>query len=431
MQADPLPINLLSSVWTHLTKVQPVRGEGIYLFDAAGNRYTDFTSGIGVVSTGHCHPEVVRAIREQAGNLIFGQMNCVIPEVTVRLSDKLNAITPEGIDRFFFANSGTEATEAAVKLAKSATERQHVIVFQGGFHGRTHLAMAMTTSKTAYRYKYQPLPAGIFVAPFPYSYYYGWDEETTVDFCIKQLDLLLHGQTAPDETAAIIIEPVLGEGGYVPAPASFLRHLRRICDQHEILLILDEVQSGFGRTGKMFCFQHADVLPDIIVMAKGLGSGLPISAVASSETVMNKWSPGTHGGTYGGGSAIPIAAASATIDVILREHLVENAAERGVQLTTGLWALQKRFSLMGDVRGPGIMVGVEFTTADGQPDAVSAELVQRACLQKNLLLLMCGTYRNVIRWIPPLVVSEQQIDEALAIFEKSLAGVFSNAKAGV
>lgn len=431
MQAESLSINLLSSVWTHLTKIQPVRGEGIYLFDAGGNRYMDFTSGIGVVSTGHCHPAVVRAVQEQAGKLIFGQMNCVIPEVTIRLANKLNAITPEGIDRFFFANSGTEATEAAVKLAKAATGRQHVIVFQGGFHGRTHLAMAMTTSKTAYRYKYQPLPAGIFVAPFPYSYYYGWDEETTVDFCIKQLDLLFHGQTAPDETAAIIIEPVLGEGGYVPAPASFLRHLRKVCDQHGIMLILDEVQSGFGRTGKMFCFQHAAVTPDIIVMAKGLGSGLPISAVASRETVMNKWSPGIHGGTYGGGSAIPIAAASATIDIILEERLVDNAALRGVQLTNGLRALQNRFPSMGDVRGPGIMVGVEFTTSDGKPDAASAELVQRACLQKNLLLLMCGTYRNVIRWIPPLVVSEQQIEEGLAIFEESLAGVFNKARAGV
>lgn len=431
MQAESLSINLLSSVWTHFTKIQPVRGQGIYLFDAGGNRYMDFTSGIGVVSTGHCHPAVVRAVQEQAGKLIFGQMNCVIPEVTIRLADKLNAITPDGIDRFFFANSGAEATEAAVKLAKAATGRQHVIVFQGGFHGRTHLAMAMTTSKTAYRYKYQPLPAGVFVAPFPYSYYYGWDEETTVDFCIKQLDLLLHGQTAPDETAAIIIEPVLGEGGYVPAPASFLRHLRKVCDEHGILLILDEVQSGFGRTGKMFCFQHAAVTPDIIVMAKGLGSGLPISAVASSDTVMKKWSPGTHGGTYGGGSAIPIAAASATIDVILEERLVDNAAARGIQLTNGLRALQKQFPSIGDVRGPGIMVGVEFTTSDGKPDAARAELVQRACLQKNLLLLMCGTYRNVIRWIPPLVVSEQQIEEGLAIFEDSLTGVFSKVRVGI
>jgi 4-aminobutyrate aminotransferase len=401
--------------------MQPVRGEGVYLFDAADNRYMDFTSGIGVTSTGHCHPRVVRAIQEQAAQLIFGQMNCVIPEATVRLSEKLNTITPPTIDRFFFANSGSEATEASVKLAKAATGRRHVIVFQGSFHGRTHLAMAMTTSKTAYRHNYQPLPSGVFVAPFPYAYYYGWDEETTVNFCIKQLDLLLHGQTAPDETAAIIIEPVLGEGGYVPAPAAFLRHLRTVCDQHGIMLILDEVQSGFGRTGKLFCFERADVRPDIIVMAKGLGSGLPISAIASSEAVMQKWSAGTHGGTYGGGSAIPVAAASATIDVIMEEHLVENAAAMGVQLTRGLQALQKRFPVIGDVRGPGLMVGVEFTTPDGKPDAVTAGEVQQACLQGKLLLLMCGTYKNVIRWIPPLIVSETQIADALVIFEKALS----------
>jgi 4-aminobutyrate aminotransferase-like enzyme len=214
---------------------------------------------------------------------------------------------------------------------------------------------------------------------------------------------------------------VLGEGGYVPAPASFLRHLRKICDQHGIMLIMDEVQSGFGRTGKMFCFEHADIMPDIIVMAKGLGSGLPISAVASSEAVMSKWLPGTHGGTYGGGSAIPIAAALATIDVILSEGLVENAASRGTQLTLGLQLLQKSYPIIGDVRGPGLMVGVEFTTPAGKPDPVTAGLVHRSCLQKNLLLLMCGTYKNVIRWIPPLVVTESQVREALDIFESGLA----------
>ena len=426
MQQESLPTTLLSPVWTHLTTVQPVRGEGIYLFDAANNRYVDFTSGIGATSTGHCHPRVVRAIQEQAGQLIFGQMNCVIPEVTVRLSEKLDAITPASINCFFIANSGSEAIEASVKVARSATGRRNVIVFQGSFHGRTHLAMAMTTSKTTYRHNYQPLPSGVFVAPFPSVYYYGWDEETTVNFCIKQLDLLLHGQTAPDETAAIIIEPVLGEGGYVPAPAAFLRHLRKVCDQHGIMLILDEVQSGFGRTGKIFCFEHAGIVPDIIVMAKGLASGLPISVVASSDTVMRKWPPGTHGGTYGGGSAIPIAAASATIDTILGEGLVDNAAARGIQLTSGLQSLQKNFPVMGDVRGPGLMVGVEFTDAEGRPDAANAELVQQACLQRKLLLLMCGTYKNVIRWIPPLIVTEAQIAEALAIFEEALTQTVSH-----
>lgn len=411
---------LLAPVWTHLTQLQPVRGEGIYLYDEEGHRYTDFTSGIGVINTGHCHPRVVKAIQEQASQLLFGQMNCVIPPTSVRLAEKLNAITPPSIDRFFFANSGAEATEACVKLAKAATGRQHVIVFQGSFHGRTHLAMAMTTSKTIYRHKYQPLPSGIFVAPFPYSYYYGWDEATTTEFCLKQLDLILHGQTAPDETAAIIIEPILGEGGYVPAPAPFLRTLREICDQHGILLIIDEVQSGFGRTGKFFCYEHAEVLPDILVMAKGLGSGLPISGIAASASLMDRWTPGTHGGTYGGGSAIAGAAACATIDVLLEEGLVENAAARGQQLMQGLRQLQAQHPVMGDVRGKGLMVAVEFTHPDGRPAPEIAGEVLQYCLQQRLLLLTCGTYKNVLRWIPPLVVSEAQVEEALGVFGAGL-----------
>ncbi|MCB0135159.1 MAG: aminotransferase class III-fold pyridoxal phosphate-dependent enzyme, partial [Caldilineaceae bacterium] len=235
-------IDLLAPVWTHMTQVQPARAEGIYLYDAAGARYTDFTSGIGVTNTGHCHPRIVKAIQDQAANLIFGQMNIVIPPTALALAERLNEVTPAAIDQFFFSNSGAEAVEASVKLARMATQRKNVIVMQGSFHGRTHQAMAMTTSKYIYRYNYQPLPGAIFVAPFPYSYYYGWSDEETTAFCLRQLDQLLHSQSAPDETAAIIIEPVLGEGGYVPAPAGYLQALRALCDEHGILLIADEVQ---------------------------------------------------------------------------------------------------------------------------------------------------------------------------------------------
>ncbi|MDA0244134.1 MAG: aminotransferase class III-fold pyridoxal phosphate-dependent enzyme [Chloroflexi bacterium] len=413
----------LAPVWTHLTHIQPARAEGIYLYEADGTRHTDFTSGIGVTNTGHCHPRVVQAIQAQAGNLIFGQMNIVVPPTAVALAEKLNAVTPPNIDQFFFANSGAEAVEAAVKLSRMATGRRNIIVFQGSFHGRTHQAMAMTTSKYIYRHNYQPLPGGIFVAPFPYSYYYGWDDEQTTEFCLKQLDLLLHSQTAPSDTAAIVIEPILGEGGYVPAPASFLQALRRICDEHGILLVLDEVQSGFGRTGKFFAFEHANIEPDIIIMAKGLGSGMPISAIGSRTNVMARWQPGTHGGTYGGGNALATAAASATIDVLLDEHLVENAAERGDQLQSGLRELQAEYPVIGDVRGKGLMVGIEFTKPDGQPDAATASAVANACLKRNLLLLTCGSYGNVMRWIPPLVVTAEQIDEALATFNEALASV--------
>jgi 4-aminobutyrate aminotransferase len=417
--------DLLSGVWTHLTTTQIVRGKGIYLYDRQENRYIDFTSGIGVVNTGHCHPRVVKAVQEQSAKLIFGQMNCVIPEASIQLSKSLNDVTPDHIDRFFFSNSGAEATEACVKLAKTATGRSNIIVFQGSFHGRTHLAMGMTTSKTVYRHKYQPLPSGIFVAPFPYSYQYGWDEEQTVQFCKKQLDILLRGQTAPDETAAIIIEPVLGEGGYVPAPTSFLKHLREVCDEHGILLVMDEVQSGFGRTGSFFCFEKSGIRPDIIVMAKGLGSGLPISAVASSREIMDRWTPGTHGGTYGGGSAVAARAAAETIDIIRDEGLIENAKMRGNQLVNGLKLLQKKYPVIGDIRGHGLMIGTEFTDPNGNPDPDSTKQVAAGCLKRNLLMLTCGTYGNVIRWIPPLIVTEDQIQESLRIFEEALNDVYN------
>jgi len=410
---------LLSPVWTHLTQIQPVRAEGIYLYDTQSTRYTDFTSGIGVTNTGHCHPRVVEAVQDQAGKLIFGQMNIVIPPTTVALAEALKGVTPPSIDRFFFSNSGAEAVEASVKLARHATGKRNIIVFQGSFHGRTAQTMAMTTSKYIYRHNYQPLPAGVFVAPFPYSYFYGWDEETTTEFCMRQLDLLVHGQTKPEEIAAAIIEPVIGEGGYVPAPAGFMQELRKFCTDNDILLVVDEVQSGFGRTGKFFAFEHAGIEPDIIVMAKGLGSGLPISGIAASAGLMEKWVPGSHGGTYGGGSAIASAAALATLGVIQDENLVQNAAARGEQLLKALKALQAKHPVMGDVRGLGLMVGVEFTR-DGRPDKETAKAVQKGCLEEKLLLLTCGTYENVIRWIPPLVVTPAQVDEAVDTFAKAL-----------
>jgi 4-aminobutyrate aminotransferase len=412
-------MKLLSPVWTHLTDIQPDYAQGLYIYDSDGNRYIDFTCGIGVTNTGHCHPQVVQAVKDQAEKLIFGQMNIVIPPVSVALAEALNNVTPPAIDTFFFSNSGAEAVEASVKLARHATGKRNIIVFQGSFHGRTAQTMAMTTSKYIYRHDYQPLPAGIFVAPYPYSYYYGWDEEQTTQFCMSQLDFLIRGQTTPDETAAVVIEPVLGEGGYVPAPAGFLHALRAFCTQNGILLIADEVQSGFGRTGKFFAFEHAGIEPDIIVMAKGLGSGLPISAIGSRRELMEKWKPGTHGGTYGGGSAVAAAAALATVQVLQEEKLVDNSAGRGEQLLSGLRELQTKFPVIGDVRGVGLMAATEFTT-NGKPDKNVTKAVQKACLARNLLLLTCGTYENVIRWIPPLIVNEEQIGEALEIFAQAL-----------
>ena len=417
--------HLLSNVWTHLSTAQIVRGKGIYLYDNKGNEYIDFTSGIGVVNTGHCHPRIVEAVKEQSEQLIFGQINCVLPNAAVQLASKLNEITPNHINRFFFSNSGAEATEACVKLAKSATGRSNVIVFQGSFHGRTHLTMGMTTSKTVYRQKYQPLPAGIFVAPFPYTYHYQWSEKQTVEFCKKQLDVVLRGQTAPDETAAIIIEPILGEGGYVPAPKSFLQHLKKICNEHGILLVMDEVQSGFGRTGSFFCFEQSDIEPDIIVMAKGLGSGLPISAIASSKEIMDRWAPGTHGGTYGGGSAIAARAACETIDIIRDEKLIKNARIRGEQLRNRLKKIRSNSPVIGDVRGKGLMTAIEFVDKNENPDPVVAKNIVTKCVENRLLMLSCGTYGNVIRWIPPLIITEEELEMGIAIFECSLNAVLN------
>ncbi|HEY1407556.1 MAG TPA: aminotransferase class III-fold pyridoxal phosphate-dependent enzyme [Promineifilum sp.] len=416
----PDSASLLSPVWSHLSQIVVERGEGCYLYDGNGTRYLDFTSGIGVTNTGHSHPRVVRAIQEQAAKLLHGQINIVYSAAVVELAEALRQIMPSHLDSYFFSNSGAEAIEGAIKLARQTSKRQNVIVFQGSFHGRTSLAMAMTTSKTIYRVGYQPLPGGIFVAPFPYAYYYGWDEGSTVDYCLAELNHLLKTQTAPEETAAMIVEPVLGEGGYVPAPQGFLQGLREICDANGILLIVDEVQTGFGRTGRFFAFEDAGIKPDIVVMAKGLGSGMPISAIAAPQALMSRWQTGSHGGTYGG-NPVAAAAAVATIHTLRDEGLIENAQARGEQLTNGLRDLQAEFPVLGDVRGPGLMIGVEFGRSGREPLPDLAKAVQQACLDRQLLLLTCGAYGNTVRWIPPLVAGEEQIADALSIFGDSVA----------
>ena len=416
----PDSASLLSPVWSHLSQIVVERGEGCYLYDGNGTRYLDFTSGIGVTYTGHSHPRVVRAIQEQAAKLLHGQINIVYSAAVVELAEALRQIMPSHLDSYFFSNSGAEAIEGAIKLARQTSKRQNVIVFQGSFHGRTSLAMAMTTSKTIYRVGYQPLPGGIFVAPFPYAYYYGWDEGSTVDYCLAELNHLLKTQTAPEETAAMIVEPVLGEGGYVPAPPRFLQGLREICDANGILLIVDEVQTGFGRTGRFFAFEDAGIKPDIVVMAKGLGSGMPISAIAAPQALMSRWQTGSHGGTYGG-NPVAAAAAVATIHTLRDEGLIENAQARGEQLTNGLRDLQAEFPVLGDVRGPGLMIGVEFGRSGREPLPDLAKAVQQACLDRQLLLLTCGAYGNTVRWIPPLVAGEEQIADALSIFGDSVA----------
>ena len=408
----------ISPVWSRITNIVGEHGEGAYIYDVDGNQYLDFTCGIGVTNTGHCHPEVVKAAQEQVGKMIHAQVNIIYHQPLLRLADALREVMPAGLDTFFFSNSGAEAVEGAVKLARHATGRPNVVVFQGSFHGRTNQTMAMTTSKTVYRQHYQPLAAGVFVAPYPYWYRYGWDPEETSQWCLRELGHLLASQTAPSETAAIVVEPVLGEGGYVVPPPSFLPGLREICQEHGILLVADEVQSGFGRTGKFFAIEHFDVVPDILIMAKGLASGFPLSGVAAPRALMDKWLVGTHGGTYGG-NAVACAAAEATVRVI-RDGLVDNAAHMGALLMAGLRDVQSRYPVLGDVRGLGLMVGCEFTEEDGAPATGLVKEVIARCLEQKLILLNCGTYSNVVRWIPPLVVTREQIQASLQLFESAL-----------
>jgi len=409
----------MSPVWTRIFPIEADRAEGSYIYGVDGRKYLDFTCGIGVTNTGHCHPKVVEAIREQAGLFLHAQANIVIHKPMLHLIEELRTIVHPSIDGFFFSNSGAEAVEGAVKLARAATGKPNIIVFSGSFHGRTSGTMALTTSKTIYRSGYQPLPAGVFVAPFPYAFRLGMDDEKASQSCLSALEELLLTQTSPAETAAFLIEPVLGEGGYVPPPVSFLRGLRDIADRNGILLIFDEVQSGFGRTGKWFAQEHYGVVPDIMTVAKGIASGLPLSGVFSRLDLMKKWSTGSHGGTYGG-NAVACAAGVATIRAMREEKMLENATLRGIQLTTGLRKLQEDYPQIGDVRGLGLMIGTEFVDKKGKPDKAQAKAVVHEAEECGLLLLTCGTYDNTVRWIPPLIVTEKQTSEAVSIFTDSL-----------
>lgn len=412
----------LADVWFQVTDLPVVSGSGCTVTTADGTEYLDFTGGIAVTSTGHCHPHVVEAIREQAGKFIHAQVNCYRHPLLEQLGARLADIAPGAIDTFFFANSGAEATEAAVKLAKHATGRPNVIVFSGSFHGRTHLTMAMTTSKHGYRAGHAPLPSGVFVAPFPHPWAEGRSEEESVERGLQAVHHLLLAQTAPGETAAMVIEPVLGEGGYVPAPPAFLRGLYDICSEHGILFVADEVKSGFLRAGTMFAIEQADVVPDVMIMAKGIASGFPISAIGAPAEVMARWPKGSHGGTYGG-NPIGCAAALATIDVLTEPGFVDAVNARGEQLRVGLRGIVSELDLPAEVRGPGLMVGLEVgDPSHGVHDSARVgQVVAHARDDGRLLLMNAGTYGNVVRFMPPLVVSEAEIDRALDVMRAAFA----------
>ena len=405
----------LSPLLKQATPVVVERGEGVYLYDEAGRRFLDFTAGIGVTSTGHCHPRVVAAAQEQVGKLIHGQYTTVMHRPLLTLAERLGEVLPEGLDSVFFSNSGSEAVEAALRLARHATGRPNVVVFHGSFHGRTVAAASMTTSGTKFRAGFAPLMGGVVVSPFPTAHRYGWDEATATEFALRELDYVLATMSAPAETAAFLVEPVLGEGGYVPASSAFMAGLRERADRHGILLVLDEVQTGWGRTGRFWGHQHFGVTPDVLITAKGLASGFPLSAIAASEELMGKAWPGSQGGTYGG-NAVACAAALATLDVITEERLVDNARDVGAALASGLAKIAADHPIISDVRGLGLMLASEFTTPEGEPDPAAAVRAQQESVRNGLLLLTCGPFGNVVRMIPPLVVTEPQVDDALAIW---------------
>jgi 4-aminobutyrate aminotransferase len=426
----PLPLpdpSVVPQVWSRITNLVVERGEGSWLIARDGERYLDYSSGIGVVNTGHAHPRVVAAVQAQAAKLLHGQQNIVYHEPGLRLYERLAGLLPGGPWGAFLSNSGAEAVEAAVKLARVATGRPVVVAFRGGFHGRTAQAMALTTAKDVYRAAFEPLPGSVYHTPFPYCYRFVGGAHAPDAGCAcdweAQLDLLFHQLIYPEQVAAIIVEPVLGEGGYVVPPPGFLPRLREITRQHGILLVADEVQTGFGRTGELFAVRHWDVEPDILVMAKGIASGLPLSGLIARRELLAAWKPGTHGGTYGG-NVVACAAANATLDVIEDEGLVANARERGTQFLTGLRELATRHPSVGDVRGLGLMLALEFVKpGEGDGRVANPELTKRVLAEafdRRLIVLSAGSYGNVVRIIPPLVTTADEVTHALVVLGEAL-----------
>jgi 4-aminobutyrate aminotransferase len=423
----PLPDpSVVPAVWSRITNLTVDRGEGSWLVTTDGARYLDYTSGIGVTNTGHAHPRVVAAIQAQAAKLLHGQQNIVYHEPGLRLYERLAGLLPGGPWQAFLANSGAEAVEGAVKVARAATGRPAIIAFRYAFHGRTGQAMALTAAKDVYRGAFEPLPGSVYHADYPYCYRAAGGahdpSECTCDW-EERLDLLFHQLVYPDKVAAIIVEPVIGEGGYIVPPPGFLPRLRGITRQHGILLVADEIQTGFGRTGELFAVRHWDVEPDIVVVAKGIASGLPLSGILARPELLAALKPGSHGGTYGG-NVVACAAALATLDVIEEEGLLANARERGAQFLAGLRRLAASHQSIGDVRGLGLMLAIELVKpgeGDGRvPDPDLTKRIQAAAFERRLLLLTAGTYVNVIRIIPPLVTTPEEVDLALAILEESL-----------
>ena len=399
------------------------KGRGAVVEDVDGNVFLDCTAGIAVASTGHSHPDVVTAITEQAQKFLHMSGTDFYYELQARLGEEMSEIAPmSGPHRSFFSNSGTEANEAALKLAKFYTQRHNVIAFFGAFHGRSMGSLSLTASKVRQRQGFGPLVPGVYHAPYPDVYRSGLSPDATVDRCIDFIEqqLFVH-LVSPDEVAAIVVEPIQGEGGYIVPPDSFLSRLRAIATQHGIQLIADEVQSGMGRTGKWFAIEHARVAPDIVTVAKGIASGLPLGVTTAPSILMGAWPPGSHASTFGG-NPVSCAAAIATMKLI-RESLMKNAEVVGSHLIDGVRALMEKHPLIGDVRGRGLMVGVELVRDRTTKERATSErdTLVKACFTRGLLVLGAG--RNAIRLSPPLVLTKQQADIALGILDEALTAI--------
>lgn len=399
-----------------------VKEEGCYYFGADGKKYLDFTSGIAVTNTGHRHPKIVQSIKDAADQLVHGPSGVIMYESILQLSKNLGEVLPGDLDCFFFANSGTEAIEGALKLAKFVTERPYVVSFTGCFHGRSLGALSVTTSKSKYRKFLQPSHLSYQI---PYadakSCPEGMDPEV---YCVEQLEKdfkrLFKHQVTPEEVACVILEPVLGEGGYIIPPKSWVKRIREICDEHGILLIFDEVQTGFGRTGEWFASQYFGVTPDIMAIAKGIASGLPLSATVASKELMKKWPIGMHGTTFGG-NPIACSVALTTLEIFHEENLVENSKVVGGYATKKLNELKAKYAIISDVRSVGLMIGIEISNLEtGEPDGQAVMKILDYALEEGVLFYLCGNVGEVIRMIPPLTVTKEQIDDGLKMLEKAI-----------
>lgn len=414
-------MKVMPPVVKRATTMGVTKGEGCYLWSEDGRKILDFASGVAVCNLGHNHPKVVEAAEKQMKELIHGGHNVVYYESYVRLAERLVELTG-GDTMVYFSNSGAEANEGAIKLAKYVTKRPGIIAFRGSFHGRTLATTSLTSSSSAYRKNYEGLLPSVYFAEYPYLYrtpYEMKDGKCPKEY-FEQFENIFHTLIDPSMVAAIMMEPVQGEGGYIVPDKEFVQYVREICDKYGILLIFDEVQSGMGRTGKLFAYEHFGVKPDILTSAKGIANGFPLSAVIGKKEIMEQWPAGAHGGTFGG-NPVACAAANAVLDELTDGGMLDNAAEMGDYFKEKLFALQKKYpSVIGDVRGLGLMLAMEMVHPDKTPDADITTAIRTKALEKGLLLLGCGTNHNIVRFIAPTIVTEKEIDIAINIIDECL-----------